>query len=590
MMMMADFRGPFLQPHPGMPGIPTKMRRGHGGVNQLGGVFVNGRPLPDVIRQRIVDLAHSGVRPCDISRQLRVSHGCVSKILGRYYETGSIKPGVIGGSKPKVATPKVVGKIAEYKRQNPTMFAWEIRDRLLAEGVCEKDNVPSVSSINRIVRNKLSDKKEGDTSMTSLSSPTMSNTPGLEGDRTATSYSINGILGIPKHIEKRPKREVYADGDGRLDQIKTMGEDEARKMMRTNRTAFSPHQIEAMEKAFDRSHYPDVFIRDDMTGKTAMENHDGRHHQITDYHALSHIGNGTHGTPALHSDVKPPQFNEGHNQTVSSAYQTGTHSSLVNSGTSLKTQTGVAPASSSASLTVLQPAGYNSIPTQLATTATGFPQYSSQNRELNSLPPGYPASSQATSYSSGSMTSLVPPLVLPHGTSGSYTHAHTPREGEYTSQFSSMQYNQFSSVPSAHYNDWQRFTSAQPQGILTKPEPNVPHQSVTPIAIHTAHARNLISVSPSGHQQTHQPQQHQQQQSCSATSIGHVGGMNHPMAVTQDTMQQHLHQQQQQQQHGQSSNVRSPNALDLRTSSGGENMESNKSAEQKLGWGPLVPN
>ncbi|KAG9347183.1 hypothetical protein JZ751_006110 [Albula glossodonta] len=122
----------------------------HGGVNQLGGVFVNGRPLPDMVRQRIVELAHQGVRPCDISRQLRVSHGCVSKILGRYYETGSIKPGVIGGSKPKVATPKVVDKIAEYKRQNPTMFAWEIRDRLLAERVCDNDTVPSVSSINSL--------------------------------------------------------------------------------------------------------------------------------------------------------------------------------------------------------------------------------------------------------------------------------------------------------------------------------------------------------------------------------------------------------------------------------------------------------
>lgn len=63
---------------------------------------MNGRPLPDCVRRRIVELALLGVRPCDISRQLLVSHGCVSKILTRFYETGSIRPGSIGGSKTKV--------------------------------------------------------------------------------------------------------------------------------------------------------------------------------------------------------------------------------------------------------------------------------------------------------------------------------------------------------------------------------------------------------------------------------------------------------------------------------------------------------
>ncbi|XP_044746838.1 paired box protein Pax-1 [Coccinella septempunctata] len=127
----------------------------YGEVNQLGGVFVNGRPLPNAIRLRIVELSQVGIRPCDISRQLRVSHGCVSKILARYHETGSILPGAIGGSKPRVTTPKVVAYIKQLKQKDAGIFAWEIRDRLLSDGICDKYNVPSVSSISRILRNKI---------------------------------------------------------------------------------------------------------------------------------------------------------------------------------------------------------------------------------------------------------------------------------------------------------------------------------------------------------------------------------------------------------------------------------------------------
>ncbi|KAM6163503.1 LOW QUALITY PROTEIN: paired box protein Pax-1 [Rhynchocyon petersi] len=149
-----------IGPSPRRPGArqpsgPRAMEQTYGEVNQLGGVFVNGRPLPNAIRLRIVELAQLGIRPCDISRQLRVSHGCVSKILARYNETGSILPGAIGGSKPRVTTPNVVKHIRDYKQGDPGIFAWEIRDRLLADGVCDKYNVPSVSSISRILRNKI---------------------------------------------------------------------------------------------------------------------------------------------------------------------------------------------------------------------------------------------------------------------------------------------------------------------------------------------------------------------------------------------------------------------------------------------------
>ncbi|XP_052864118.1 paired box pox-neuro protein [Anopheles cruzii] len=147
---LSDFKTAINAP----PGIDEMPHTGQAGVNQLGGVFVNGRPLPDIVRRRIVELALMGVRPCDISRQLLVSHGCVSKILTRFYETGSIRPGSIGGSKTKqVATPTVVKKILRFKQENPGMFAWEIRDQLLSQRICDPNTIPSVSSVNRILRN-----------------------------------------------------------------------------------------------------------------------------------------------------------------------------------------------------------------------------------------------------------------------------------------------------------------------------------------------------------------------------------------------------------------------------------------------------
>uniref|UniRef100_A0A8C5K411 Paired box 4 n=1 Tax=Jaculus jaculus TaxID=51337 RepID=A0A8C5K411_JACJA len=121
-------------------------------VNQLGGLFVNGRPLPLDTRQQIVHLAISGMRPCDISRSLKVSNGCVSKILGRYYRTGVLEPKGIGGSKPRLATPPVVARIAQLKDECPALFAWEIQSQLCAEGLCTQDKAPSVSSINRVLR------------------------------------------------------------------------------------------------------------------------------------------------------------------------------------------------------------------------------------------------------------------------------------------------------------------------------------------------------------------------------------------------------------------------------------------------------
>lgn len=59
---------------------------------------------------------------------------------------------MIGGSKPRIATPEVESRIEEIKREDPNMFSNEIRDRLIKEGICDRSTAPSISAISRLLR------------------------------------------------------------------------------------------------------------------------------------------------------------------------------------------------------------------------------------------------------------------------------------------------------------------------------------------------------------------------------------------------------------------------------------------------------
>uniref|UniRef100_A0A914Z4U7 Paired domain-containing protein n=1 Tax=Panagrolaimus superbus TaxID=310955 RepID=A0A914Z4U7_9BILA len=107
-------------------------------------------------REKIVGLYQNGWKICDISKKLCVTHSCVSKILNRFRTTGSVRPK--DAKESRVESP-LVAAIRDYRFRLGMTRQSEIREQLILDGICQRDNVPSRSSINHILRTKLDVKR-----------------------------------------------------------------------------------------------------------------------------------------------------------------------------------------------------------------------------------------------------------------------------------------------------------------------------------------------------------------------------------------------------------------------------------------------
>ncbi|KAI6178897.1 hypothetical protein M3Y98_00551800 [Aphelenchoides besseyi] len=199
------------------------------------------------------------------------------------------------GTKPKVATPKVISKIEQYKRENPTIFAWEIREKLINDGVCSQP--PSVSSINRIIRTRAAEKTAESLQLLirassciqpmSIGQPTtlMANGNDRQNASTASNFKLNNLLNqtpsfvqpsIPfpflLHLQSILANSCNSNRDSaylsnRNFSIHPITQNPSR---RCSRSSFTPEQLRILEDAFAHSFYPTAEERQQLVNATQL--------------------------------------------------------------------------------------------------------------------------------------------------------------------------------------------------------------------------------------------------------------------------------------------------------------------------------
>ena len=124
-------------------------------ISQAGGLFDNNRRLPNFVREMVLDLHYDGVSQRTIAQQLCTSRHFVPNVLGDYDLTNSFFQPPKRHKGHTFLTPDAAEYIKIEKLCKPSIYASELQNRLVLDGVLHPTDLPHPSTITKFVRNQL---------------------------------------------------------------------------------------------------------------------------------------------------------------------------------------------------------------------------------------------------------------------------------------------------------------------------------------------------------------------------------------------------------------------------------------------------